>query len=147
MPRKPNPRETLLKSAEAIAGSIDFVCVPHKLTGHGPMGTPQTDDTGWKHFLFTVVITLGKGHPFSTPFRMGVAHTAPPDELDVLHSLLLDASCSDQSFEDWCGEFGYDTDSRKAETTWKECRKIGDWLGQSLTSQQIEQLRELFQDF
>src|ERR1700741_66817 len=30
---------------------------------------------------------------------------------DVLHSLLLDGEAINQSFDDWCGDFGYDTDS------------------------------------
>ena len=36
-----------------------------------------------------------------------------PTAEDVLASLLMDAR-DVESFEDWCGEYGYDTDSRKA---------------------------------
>ena len=46
-----------------------------------------------------------------------------PDAEGCLESLLLDAGSAVQSFEEWCGDFGYDTDSRKAESIWKSCRK------------------------
>ena len=43
---------------------------------------------------------------------------------DLLHCLTSDAQASEQSFEDWCGDFGYDTDSIKALDTYRECQKI-----------------------
>jgi hypothetical protein len=53
------------------------------------------------------------------------AEFAPKIE-DVLDSLTLDASCYEnaRNFEDFCSEFGYDTDSRKAEGTYKACGEI-----------------------
>src|SRR5690606_33602845 len=42
----------------------------------------------------------------------------PPHAADVLHSLILDSAAADQTFESWCDEFGYDSDSRKAEATY-----------------------------
>ena len=52
---------------------------------------------------------------------------------DVLSSLCLDASAGAQDFDEFCSEFGYDTDSRKAHDTWKACkvasRKIRQFLG------------------
>lgn len=44
-----------------------------------------------------------------------------PDAEGVLDCLLSDVSAGEQSFEDFCSEFGYDEDSRKAERTWKAC--------------------------
>jgi len=32
----------------------------------------------------------------------------------------------DSDFEEFCSEFGYDTDSRKAENTHKACLKVGE---------------------
>lgn len=41
---------------------------------------------------------------------------------DVLHSLLLDSDVLDSNgFEDWASDLGYDTDSRAAEKTYREC--------------------------
>ena len=45
-----------------------------------------------------------------------------PSTADVLYSLLVDTSAGDQSFSDFCGDFGYDEDSRSAEATWKACK-------------------------
>jgi hypothetical protein len=55
------------------------------------------------------------------PFSQGSAHVDPPTAADVLNCLISDATGYEnaQSFEDWCGEYGYDTDSRKAERTYK----------------------------
>lgn len=58
---------------------------------------------------------------FVTHYSTGSAITETPTVSDVLDSLASDAStvedCS--SFEEWAGEFGYDTDSRSAEATYK----------------------------
>jgi hypothetical protein len=49
-----------------------------------------------------------------------------PDVAEVMHSLLLDAEAIDHaSFEAWAEEFGYNTDSRAAERTYKACLRIG----------------------
>ncbi len=40
----------------------------------------------------------------------------------MLDCLLSDSQAGEQDFEEFCAEFGYDTDSRKAERTWKACR-------------------------
>lgn len=39
-----------------------------------------------------------------------------------LESILLDGSACDESFEDWAGNFGLDTDSRKALQTYMDCQ-------------------------
>jgi hypothetical protein len=47
----------------------------------------------------------------------------PPTVAEVLDNLASGASSADQSFEDWCSDFGYDTDSRKAERTYSAVRE------------------------
>jgi len=37
-----------------------------------------------------------------------------------------------RDFEDWCAELGYDTDSRKAERTFRACQRIAERLRQFL---------------
>jgi hypothetical protein len=44
-----------------------------------------------------------------------------PESVDVIQSLL--SSATDDSFESWCGDCGYDTDSRKAEKIYFDCRE------------------------
>ena len=47
---------------------------------------------------------------------------------DAFRCLIDDGNAGDMSFEDFCSEFGYDTDSRKAEKIHKECGEILDKL-------------------
>lgn len=49
----------------------------------------------------------------------------PPQAADVLHSLLLDASAMDATFEEWANEYGYSADSMKAKETYELCRTYG----------------------
>ena len=46
-----------------------------------------------------------------------------PHAADVLHSIVLDHSAADQSFEDWAADYGYNADSRSAEATYYACVK------------------------
>ena len=67
----------------------------------------------------------GRGYdePLTVYFSQGSAYEKPPTLAEVLDCLASDASGVDntQSFEDWASEYGYDTDSRKAEKTYNIC--------------------------
>lgn len=63
-----------------------------------------------------------KGRRYTFDFWQGVAITADPDAEGCLECLLSDAQGGEQSFHDFCGEFGYDEDSRKAEELHKACQ-------------------------
>lgn len=56
----------------------------------------------------------------TTYFSQGAAHTREPTAADVLDCLASDATGwqNARDFEDWCADYGYDTDSRKAERTY-----------------------------
>ena len=79
----------------------------------------------WQHAAngYSVVLRY-HGRQMTVDYWMGSANTKEPDAAGVLSSLLLDAAADEQSFEDWCSEFEYDTDSRKAEKTYQACCKI-----------------------
>lgn len=74
----------------------------------------------------TITFSMGKGH-----------HGKEPTIGDVLDCLASDAACYENagSFEDWCSEYGYDTDSRRAERTYKTVErqsvKLARFLGDS----------------
>ncbi len=53
----------------------------------------------------------------------GQGITTDPSAVDVLESLCMDASGADQSFDEWCSDYGYDTDSRKAERTYRSVQE------------------------
>lgn len=57
-------------------------------------------------------------------FWMGSAHTKEPTAEDVIECLLADASGADQDFENWCLDYAYDTDSRRAERIYQKVQSI-----------------------
>jgi hypothetical protein len=84
------------------------------------------DKDDWRRTARPWTCTLRMGrHRLTVPFWQGPAHTKEPTAADVLSCLVADADALDYSFEEWCGDFGYDTDSRTAEKTYKACCKSG----------------------
>ena len=63
------------------------------------------------------------GRRMTCYFSQGSAHVGEPKLSSVLDCLASDAAGIDNArgFEDWVSEYGYDTDSRKAERTYKVC--------------------------
>lgn len=70
-----------------------------------------------------------------------------PTAASVLHSLLLDAQALEQSFSDWAGDLGFDTDSRKALSTYEACCESGQTMRKLFTRQQRETLNKLLEDY
>jgi hypothetical protein len=71
-----------------------------------------------------------------------------PDSLDVLSCLVSESDAIDSpTFEDWAGNFGYDTDSRKAESTYRACLKTGLKLRAAIGDAGLTKLRDAFQDY
>jgi len=77
----------------------------------------QQKATGWHCTL------RFQGRQYSFDFWQGPAITGEPTAEGCLECLLSDAQSGEQDFESFCGEFGYDQDSRKAEKTWQACQK------------------------
>ncbi len=69
-----------------------------------------------------------------------VAPTLP----DVLDSLVSDGAAyfDAETFEGWASNYGYDTDSRKAEQVWRACDEIGRKLARVLNAEELATLRE-----
>lgn len=65
---------------------------------------------------------------------------------DLFYSLVMDSSAADQTFSDWCSDFGYDTDSRKALQTYEACQESAVKM-RGLTSSSLDDLRNYFQNF
>jgi hypothetical protein len=108
------------------------------VTEYGNTQTERHYDTldDWQKQANPWTITLRRGRKRMTvPFFTGPAITEEPDAKDALNALLLDASGYENasSFEDWCSEYGYDTDSRTAERIWKQVerqtKKLKQFLG------------------
>lgn len=79
---------------------------------------------------------------FGLYFSQGSGHTVDPTLADVLDCLASDASGHDNanSFEDWASDYGYDTDSRKAEKTWRAIQRSSEQLKRTLGESAYEEL-------
>lgn len=85
-------------------------------TDHNPTMTNSDHMDHWR-----CVIRVGKAR-MSLVFSMGSGHGGKrPDLADVLDCLASDASGYEnaRSFTDWCSDYGYDEDSRRALKTFK----------------------------
>lgn len=91
------------------------------------------DDERWDHNSWEITLTF-QGRTMTLKFHTGLGIVGEPTIGDVLSSLSLDSSSviDGQSFEDWCGDFGYDTDSRKAERTFNACKAQAEELEELL---------------
>lgn len=72
------------------------------------------------------VKNLDNGKRTSFDFWGSVVNPRVESEYDLLNAFycfVSDALCGFESFESFCGDFGYDTDSRKAEKTYKACKR------------------------
>ena len=65
-----------------------------------------------------------------------------PTAYGVLACISGNTHCAD-TFKDFCFDFGYEQDFRKAEQTYKLCRKIADKLGAFFAEEEMEALREI----
>lgn len=83
--------------------------------------------------------------------RGGFATTGAPIEPDavaVIWSLTQDASVLDAGgFENWASDYGYDTDSIKAEKTYQACLDLALRLRAAIGDAGIETLRTAGQDY
>ena len=79
---------------------------------------PNMDDmpAGSRHYRVTLHY---KRRQMTVPFSCGPAIEREPSAEDVLECLLSDSYGAYQTFEQWCSDLGYDSDSRKAERTYR----------------------------
>ena len=94
------------------------ICKKHGITMKvgSPKYGPVDWDKGYDHYTFPV--TLRKdGKSMRTSFTQSrVGGSTPPTEYDIVSCI---TKADPGTFEDFCSEFGYDTDSRQAEKTYR----------------------------
>lgn len=78
---------------------------------------------------------------FETEFSQGSACTKPPTAEEVMDCLLSDCDALDYEFEEWASNLGFSPDSRKAESTYKFCRYVGEKLRAFIGSEAFDALR------
>lgn len=85
----------------------------------------------------------GKGYPLRRSWKLPA-----PDVCDVLYSLASDADAIDcATFEEWASNYGYDTDSRKAEGIYRACLEIALKLRAGLGEDGLQAIRDACQDY
>jgi len=106
-----------------------------------PYARPIVDSEQWEHRLWLLHLN---GETFE--YKTGIGIKKAPTAAQIIASYCrdyLDARDYD-GFEDWAGNFGYDSDSRKAETIYRKCLAIGPKLGNAgLARDEIKKLAEL----
>ncbi len=70
-----------------------------------------------------------------------------PTAGSVLYSLLMDASGAEENFHDWCANYGYDTDSRKALATYEACCSIRADVNKFFTAAERAELAAILEDY
>lgn len=114
----------------------------------GSMETRYYTGTGWRK---------PKPGAFRTTARKGTVAYAnwerenlqpvAPYAADVLYSLLSDGEAGNMSFDDWCSEFDYSTDSFKAFNTYQQCCAVGKDLQKVFSAEQRNKLADILQDY
>lgn len=97
--------------------------------------------------IYKIIVEYNKN---KTSFSFGdsIANTydnKKPDKNGLLETITSDyfyTLDNYPSFEDFASEFGYETDSRKAEQTYKKCIEGADKLHTVFNDSEIEKIRE-----
>lgn len=91
---------------------------------------------------------IGENRLDSTILDLGnKVYAVKPTQASVLYSLLLDANCADQNFDDFCSDLGYDPDSRKDFKIYEACCEILQKMRKIFTNTQRTELAEILQDY
>lgn len=102
-------------------------------------GKHFADDKQDRH-TFRLKLSRGR-NSFSVKFGQSIAAgSETPTAYDLLSCL---QKYDVGSFEDFCWDFGYDTDSRTAERIYKAVCKEWEKVSRFFTSEEIEQLQEI----
>jgi hypothetical protein len=132
--------EMIAAELDAREVTIDSVCVDEG-NDNAPSRWRVTVKAAGRH-AFTVDYSMGAGHrvKLRRPVRGLYSRPAEPKRADVLYCLTMDAQgVVGATFDDWCAEYSYDTDSRSAHACYLACvetranlERAGldlDWLG------------------
>lgn len=120
---------------ETIENVADF-CTALGLTLTATQISARTDETYWDRNAYHFHVTILNGsRTMAIEYSQGAAHVdtkltrnrseyrvpRKPRIADVIDSLRSDAIGADQSFEGWCADLDYDSDSRRAERIYHAC--------------------------
>ena len=87
------------------------------------------------------------GHPQIAKVCQTVAEFVTVSADDFFYSLLSDMRAGEVIFDDFCSDFGYDSDSRKAFTIYEACQQNAKKLRAELTRAEIEELEKKLENY
>jgi hypothetical protein len=132
---------TELKTLEQFISENGVTMTAKRSLGQMNPNMPNPDMRHWRCTLKRDKDTL------TVWFSQGSAHKEPPTAADVLNSLSFDSCATGETFESWANEYGYDTDSRSAEKTYKAClryaRLLEGFLGSDLYNELMGEVERL----
>jgi hypothetical protein len=109
----------------------------------GPFKSPIWAEIGEDHGNHYVVrMDRAGNHPISFSFWGSIADKRAgehPTAYDVLACISHDTYCPD-TFDEFCAEYGYNKESRKARATWKHCVAFSQRLQAFFTHEEVEHL-------
>lgn len=77
----------------------------------------------WAKQQWNVTLRHGRRR-MSFPYYGGGMASDPTAD-DVVECIALDDYATGSTFQEWCDEFGYDSDSRRAEALYRSAAKLG----------------------
>lgn len=103
------------------------------------------DDTENRNIYTVKLVRRGvyKDEVYTFKFGQSINKTIskePPNEYDVLSCL---TKYDPETFEDFCANFGYDTDSINARKVYKAVQKEYDALSKMFTEKELEEMQEI----
>ena len=87
---------------------------------------PLMDPDGSRMDNWRCVIRNGSRKRFTTAFSMGTGHNGREPKLtEIFDCMALNSAgiTNARDFADWCSEYGYNTNSRKAERMFRACER------------------------
>jgi len=112
---------------------LNYINEHFNISSYEPKYLCKTKHDGWECFHWQIDMSnfgIKKTKYHTIDYYTGIGHVyknsknpIPPLPFGVLNNLYTDSSATEQAFDDWCGEFGYDTDSRKGLQLYLDCQK------------------------
>ena len=129
----------------------DLFTVAVTREGAEPLVTPYKLGLGYRvSHCEATTRGLAKVYPRITrPYALigGGKRVYFPTPACILHGLLLDATANGESFLDWCDSLGCSSDSIKDLAVYNACCETARSLRTIFSNVQLEELRELLQDY
>ncbi len=119
-----------------IGHRLSLIGTNYKLSGKQIESVKTLKETIGTDRLDNTVIKLSSG-----------GYVVKPTQASVLYCLLSDADLGSESFDDFCDNLGYNSDSIADFKTYQACMATAKQLRKIFTSEQRQALQELLQDY